>query len=79
MRLQGRQRLPIDADSKTTNPGRHGMPEDAIRKESREHEAEQGQRDEQAETVKRFVKPTLTRHESLPTVTAGAVVGGGSP
>ena len=55
------------------------MPEDAIRNEvvqSREHEAERG--DQPAEAVKKFVKPTLTRHDSLPRVTT-LLAGGGSP
>ena len=47
------------------------MPQDDMRKE---HEAEL----QPAETVKKFVKPVLTRHESLPRVT-NVVAGGGSP
>ena len=51
------------------------MSEDATRKQVVE---KQGQRDQPAEAVKTFVKPALTRHESLPRVTA-QVVGPGSP
>ena len=50
----------------------------AIQKEvgrSGQHEAEDPR---PAEAVKRFVKPTLTRHESLPRVTT-QLAGAGSP
>ncbi len=56
------------------------MPEDAIREElarSPEHRAEPVDQSS-TEATKKFVKPTLTRHASLPVVTAG-IAAGGSP
>ncbi len=53
------------------------MSDDPVRGESTEQEAEHGRNDRPAETTKQFVKPTLTRHDSLPRVTT-VVAGGGS-
>jgi hypothetical protein len=57
------------------------MPNEANRKEEVQSQAREGapnHHDHPAEAGKRFVKPELARHESLPRVTAG-LAGGGSP
>ena len=51
---------------------------DTIRQDefqSPEHEAELGREARSVDGLKEFVKPTLSRHDSLPKVTAGVVAG----